>query len=295
LIGGKIVYLDRNIFADLYRHRGDVSAQDVERLRTLVEANDVLIPLSHTLVQETAELYRTNPEQAIQELRWLVSFTMERRVPAEAKIVKYPRDLVDGDIKAYANGHAKPSPHQMVDLRRLLNPSLFDHPYFVEMIDLGAKHKREFFEYSKAFRQNLLPKGEHGRVISGNIQLEPDARRSFDEYFAEHAEAFADGLVERAGVQDLVRARGLRGLLRASKAVLLAVGAGLSQGYAWMIEDRAPHGGEFFDQHHAVSAVTAEIFVTRDKEFARRLQRVPIDNFEVLIAEEFWDRARSSH
>ena len=58
MIGGKIVYLDRNIFADLYRGRGDVSAEDVERLRTLVEANDVLIPLSHTLGISEATLRR---------------------------------------------------------------------------------------------------------------------------------------------------------------------------------------------------------------------------------------------
>jgi hypothetical protein len=290
LFGGKVVYLDQNIFADIRRRRQGVSPRDEDRLRTLIDANDVVIPLSHSILQETAELYRKNPEGGIGELRWVVSLTTARNNLGAVKIVKYPGSLVNDDITAYARNQEHPSAYETVDLRPLLSPSSSDHPYFMEMIDLSDKHKRDFLQWGKGVRQDLLPKDEQGRIISHNIQLEPDARRSFDEYLNEHMEAFVDDLAWRADVQDLVRARGIAGLLNESRAVLLSVGASLSLFYAGIIEDRAPDKGDFFDYHHAVSASPADIFVTGEKELVRKLSRVPISKFEVWTPEKFWDR-----
>jgi hypothetical protein len=68
--------------------------------------------------------------------------------------------------------------------------------------------------------------------------------------------------------------------------VRLCASAYLSLIHAYDFDGRQPEGGnaegDTWDMGHAISASAADIFVTHDNSFARRMKRVSIHNFEVL-------------
>ncbi len=103
---------------------------------------------------------------------------------------------------------------------------------------------------------------------------------TFEEFWAGGAIHWAEALAEQIGLGDECRRRGLEGLLEV-RTVRLCVGAALSLVFAQVVGDgvqpRDAHRDDGYVLWHAIHASTADIFVTGDGGFAKRLERVPVD------------------
>jgi hypothetical protein len=153
----------------------------------------------------------------------------------------------------------------------MLRVSERDHRHVEEFDREHRAQKGAFFDFMKGQRRNLMTV-EPGKP--SRIELAPDARRSFREYFEAHAVWFARDLAERAGVLPAVQSRGVNDLLDLP-SVRMAVGASLSLPYSQIIENQAPRIGDSRDVHHAIAASVAEVFVTHDGPLAERLRQIP--------------------
>ena len=70
--------------------------------------------------------------------------------------------------------------------------------------------------------------------------------------------------------------------LLAVRPVRGVVGATLSLLFSQVVEKSDPDAGDGYDLWHALLASTADVFITRDGRLAKRLSRIPMDDFRVV-------------
>ncbi len=264
-------YFDRNVFQDLYEQRRGISAADVVRLRSAIRHSEVDVTISITVLEETLAMWGTNPRRALAEVRATLDVVGQLRSAKRARVVKEAGDLLNDDIRAYAAGKPSPEPYVTHDLSRLLHVPMSNYGYLDEFIRDQQRQKESFHKFMDELRSSLISTSEPGKT--SGIELAPDARRGFIEYFDEHAGEFARHLADRAGVLRLVEAR-MSGLLDLRSA-RMAVGANLSLAYSELFGNRGSDIGDSRDIHHAICATAADAFVTNDGPLAVRLQRIP--------------------
>jgi hypothetical protein len=272
LIGVVIrAYFDRNVFQDLYEQRRGISAADVARLRSAIRHREVDVIIGITVLEETLAMWASNPRRALAEIQAILNLVGQLRKAKRARVVKEAGDLLNDDIRAYAAGKPSPEPYVTHDLSRLLHVPVSDYRYLDEFTRDQQRQKESFHKFMDELRSSLISTSEPGKA--SHIELAPDTRRGFSDYFDEHAGEFARHLADRAGVLRLVEAR-TSGLLDL-RSVRMAVGANLSLAHSQLFENRASNIGDSRDVHHAVCATAADAFVTNDGPLAVRLQRIP--------------------
>ncbi len=191
--------------------------------------------------------------------------------------IKSQEAVIGDDIRSYATDSTYVSPfselepHAELAIRNLCNPDRSTLAEIQAIVEEVRSDKEKFKKFLEDGRNNLLP---HAHQIGARAY-------KFERYWELNSGWLAESLAERAGVLEECRKRGMEGLLKV-KSVRLAVGANLSLLYSHHFEGVQPKPGDSRDILHAVLASSADILVTQDGNFAKALQRIPIEGFRVL-------------
>jgi len=265
----KTVYFDTNVFDHIHKQIG-VSEDDLLALRAAVKTGKIAILLSILNFEETLSILESSPSLPVTELQLILELTDGQN------LLKPPELLLPDDIHGYAKGETLVSPFLVnsriqTDIKALLTPNQQNMTKLLAVVRETQKQKEDFRTAMREAQDKAAP---DVRRIKGQ-------QPHFDAYWAKCAEKFAESLAERARVLEACKERGIKGLLEI-RSVQLCVGANLSLIYAQDFEGRTPKMGDSRDLKHALLASAAEIFVTRDKQFARLLARIPIKGFQML-------------
>ena len=125
--------------------------------------------------------------------------------------------------------------------------------------------------------------GEHGWNDARRLVLswlDPE-RPTFEDLWRLSAGYWAIEFAKQLGLADVCRRRGVADSLEV-RSVKVTVGAGVSLAYSAIVKGRRYQQNDAYDLWHAVSASTADIFVTFDADLKEALDRVPVRGFSVL-------------
>jgi hypothetical protein len=128
-----------------------------------------------------------------------------------------------------------------------------------------------------------LKVGEHGWNVARRLVLnwlDPE-HPTFENLWQLSAGYWAIEFANKVGLADACRRRGVAGLLEV-RAVKVAVGVGVAFAYSAAVDGRRYERNDGYDLWHAISASTADVFVTFDGYLKEALDRVPVSGFLVL-------------
>lgn len=260
----KIVYFDRNVF-DRIRRQIYVTDADYLTLRNAIQNENIVIPLSFVLLEETLPVLKTTAfkiQAERQILEGLVYWEM---------VVNDHVHLLNKDFLAYAQGD--PLPSRFITLT--LTPDEFFNPSPQQLLELKAE-----IEEIRRQKQDGLASMKEARIRFLE-RLKFPSTGTFEEYWEAAALPLIEEHAEDLGVLEQCKERGLDGLLEL-KSVKLYVTWYLSYTFNHFIKGERLLQSDPRDHLHAVSASVADIFVTQDSRFARLLKRVPINEFEII-------------
>jgi hypothetical protein len=262
------IYLDTNIYHHIYK-RYQITEADYKCLVEAVKKNKIIIFPSLLNVEEMLGAFKRYPHLARKKIKLLLDLC------DFDKLIKPPDMLLRDDLVSYASGNdlSQPflfDPHLKENLLYFLNPNNEDITEILSIVEEVKKQKEDFMEKMKHAREKVLPVA---------MQLKHKVK-GFDDFW-EHAQLFAEDLAERTGVLNECKIRGIEGLL-IIRSIRMAVGHMLSYIYAQNFEGQTPKIGDSRDLQHTLTSTAASIFVTEDGGLRRLLQRVQIENLEIM-------------
>jgi hypothetical protein len=263
--------------------RGQTSREEVEAVGRAQRRGQLTVYPSVMDVEELLGQWETRRPEALLRLRKM------RDTVGFGRMLKQPSDLLKEAILAYADGReASPvtfsSEHQTM-LTRGLHGILDGDDDAEELVprilaDVRAI-KSDFPRWWCNARDRV-----HEEFHWPAIPVE-ERRLNFPAFFASGAAGWAEDFAASLGadVADACRARGLDGLL-ALRPLRLCIGASMALVFDTTFGDGVqlsePKPGDSYDFWHAIAASAADIFVTDDRPFARRLKQLPVDAFRVV-------------
>jgi hypothetical protein len=159
----------------------------------------------------------------------------------------------------------------------------------------GLRSEREHFKDS--FTQLLRQLGQRDGFKPGG-QVPP-----FEKFWDEHKYTVAQSIVRgvsrdigQSDIVDLCVRQGINGLLD-NKCIRLAVSSMTSLMYSHFYNEGHPakvRRSDAADIRHATAASVAEVFVTHDRAFFKRLSAVPISDFKIIYLDDFLTHLRQS-
>jgi hypothetical protein len=198
-------------------------------------------------------------------------------------LLKDPTEILREAVEAYAAGsQAPPVTLPEADRRYVVDHlvdvaagSLRESPLMSEIIDDVRSRKKRL--HTRMTEAKALAEKHLGDAV--------DMRELRKLTFAEDWEAASESWAERVSTwfdrADDCRRQGWQGLL-AVRPVRGVVGATLSLLFSQVVEKSDPDAGDGYDLWHALLASTADVFITRDGRLAKRLSRIPMDDFRVV-------------
>jgi hypothetical protein len=264
--------------------KGETSREEVEAVVRAQTRGQLTVYPSVMDVEELLGQWKTRRPEALLRLRKM------RDTVGFSRMLKQPSDLLKEAILAYADGREAPpvtfSSEDQARLSRGLHGILDGDDDAEELVprilaDVRAI-KGDFPRWwcnardrvHKEFNWWAIPVGERRRL-------------NFAAFFASGAAGWAEDFAASLGadVADACRARGVDGLL-ALRPVRLCIGASMALVFDTTFGDGVqlsePKPGDAYDFWHAIAASAADIFVTDDRPFTRRLKQVPMDGFRVV-------------
>ena len=270
----KIIYFDTNIYNHIHK-KDCIADAGIQLLYEKVQNKSLLIVQSLFNIEEIFSAFEKDCNLAIGELTILKSFA------ENGHIIKDPMHLLYDDITGYVKGNTPCCPFisdQNIRLtidNFLKNPATtFDSVEITEIIDIVHAQKKTF-QTDLLSAQNFSPLKKTKKI-----------QYPFELFLKRNQKVFAEQLVNKYGLLDECKKKGIAGLLN-FESISLYIGIGLSFTYALEFEKRLPQKGDLHDQLHALSASVADIFVTNDNKFLRLLKRIPVDNFIAMNLGEF--------
>jgi hypothetical protein len=261
--------------------KGQTPRDDVEAVCSAQARGQLVVYPSVMDVEELLGQWETRRTDALLRLRKM------RDTVGFSPMLKQPADLLGEAILAYAAGREPPP------------------------VTLGAEHQKAMADYAhgildgdEGIVNEVLPRvvaevramkaefprwWHEARVRVWDAFPASERRRvNFPAYFASDAEAWAEDIVRRrfgAEIADACRARGLDGLL-ALRPVRLCIGASMAlvcdTTFGDGVQTSEPRPGDCYDFWHAIAASAADVFITDDRPFARRLKQVPIEGLRIV-------------
>lgn len=265
----KVVYLDRNAFHHIRdRPRHGVTEEDYQHIRNAVKTGKLSIARSVTMLEEHLPVLRAKDASKASVERQLILDLTD-----ESKFIRHWEELLWFDVAFYAYGwpllrrFTSEFPHA----EQYLTPDQTEHEDLLKVVQETEDGKLEVkvgLEQIKAYALDRLAE------FNGKYP-------SFEETYNILSAREAVALAERFGVLDECRAKGIDGLLQI-KSVKVFVGAVTSLHYALVFDNCKVDNGYWHDLQHAVVASATDAFVTQDETWRKILERIPIDNFEVI-------------
>ncbi len=269
------IYLDTTVYDHI--DKGYISPSEVLTLRAAIARGDIVGHLGVGNVEELLGQWKTDRGAAVRKLR------LARDLFRFESLLKPPMETITDALRSYADGKPLPSPFLAEEQRRIVAPALTD------VLDGGLRLSAamsEMVEHVRRLKETFVSSMRERGVAIAARMLAPDAKGqypSFEEYWAAMAVEFAAAFADRYGFGEACRLRGLEGLL-AVRPVTLAVGGGMSLLYSNVVDGRHSRDSDLYDLWHAIVASRVNVLVTRDKGFARVLNRVRIEAFTVATS-----------
>jgi hypothetical protein len=264
------VYFDTNVYGHLHRLQHGVTAADVKKIQKVVSERRLRIFASFTVIEETNTGRLTDLDDVNGRLELIRTLT----VPDP--IIKLHVDILEGDILAYANGLPKPNKFE----RPLpgLKSIFWDHTAknYRELDKAAVETKKMIEDFSDSMDTSF----NKIRPIAQALKKQKK-EQSFQDYWNEMAEPWAEQVTQRLGVLDKVKARGMKGLLKVH-SFRIHTNAELSLTYANTYERTTFNKGNSRDMHHVGCASAVPIFVAHDRQLVNILNRRPIKGLEII-------------
>ena len=268
-----IAYLDTNIYDNLVKKTGGVSATDEQLLRAAVSSKRLTIVASHWNIIETLAALPSRPEIARTQLGLIADLIDWDR------LVRFQSSILHDDVKHFAfNGEQANSVFEgsaasvRAKVRGVIDGSIGIEELTAVLVE-NSDSKQAFIEGLKNSRAETISELEKLRE-SGEIP-------TFGQWFEESAGDWARVFTKSFGVADECERRGLANLLRIP-SIRAMVGLGMSFIYRTAVEGKAAKGSATRDLQHVVcAAAAADIFVTHDAELIALLSRARVDRLRV--------------
>lgn len=282
----KVVYFDRNVFADICELRNGLTVEDVAKLRGSVNSGTIRIPASFTLIEETVQALKfpqANYDQQIKTVLGLVD---------KEFMIKQPKDVLLDDSYTFARrqtnyGRFMRVPPQMA---QLLDASRNRE----ELLDLAQEISSKFDQAATNITDGLLKAREAG--LQKNVGRPNSFHDLWDELAVETVKLYVEH--RPRWVRRRCRMRGFEHMLNVRSFRHYALY------YVWLMnsgwfgihdEPRKMKPGDMGDWYHAVQSSAADILVTQEnKEKAGKLPNIlnqkPTPGFEILNLQEFLHR-----
>lgn len=268
----KIVYLDRNVLGDI-RQQLFYSFDAYNTILKAIRAGRITIPVSLSVLEETLPVIKTNSSyKKVGDLQ-LIKELFDWRVG-----IRSHNDLLNGDIRAYANNASLPPRGLELDMspEDLLAPQSGEIAELIRIVEETKKQTSENLKRMEIAKEVFKKKygDERGRVKIGKDV-------TFKNLWDRLSVDIAASAATQAGVLRECKIRGLEGLLNL-RTVRMYVGYSIAYGLEKFILDKKLTEGDSRDHHHTVQASVASIFVTHDMPLTKLLGYVPMTNFHVV-------------
>jgi len=280
-----LVYLDRNVFADICELRRGLTADDVTRIQKAVDSGAITIAGSYILIEETISLLRDSEKSEAgyrQHIKTLLSLIDTER------IIKQHHELTRDDCLSYAYGNPKTERTSALpaEFRGVLDLSSNR-----DDLKTLAEQIQTFYESMAADIQKDLDKAivECKRRGIGKAN-------SFQEVWERMSPLLVERLVDGLPriPKRLCRKRGLDAMLNIKSIRMYTIYSCWLRYWYWLRSDGTPgkikssDGGDFF---HAVCASAADIFVTQESKDKKGklpwiLSQVPTQGFRIMSLQE---------
>ncbi|HLK87424.1 MAG TPA: hypothetical protein VKT27_13035 [Candidatus Binataceae bacterium] len=247
---------------------------DEKRLRSAVSLRRLTIVISHTNIRETLAAVPSYPDIARAQIGLMLSLVDWNR------LVRLSPEILEDDIRHFAfNGEAANSPfvrdttHVRSILQRIIDGRIAGEE-LEAVIQEDREQKRTFLGRVRKVRAEM-------RRALATLKKAGEIP-TFEQFFEDGAEEHLRAFIRSFRVAEECERRGLDKLLRIP-SIRAMIGLGMSFIYRTAVEGKAPRRSDLRDLQHApAAAAVADIFVTRDEEFALMLGRVPIKGFRVM-------------
>jgi hypothetical protein len=269
-----IAYLDTNAFDHIYKKIGCTGA-DIANLRKAIYGRQLSIRLSVHTLEEILLGRKVSPQALAAQIKLILSLASSRT------LVKACGQLVLDDIHSYVARGKADRPFLPGDMQNAVADGIAAliesdgeelEDDFLAVLDQARQDKQQFFAMFGPERQDR-------EAISSPLS----GWTGVEQYFDAAALPALETLVERAGVADPCRERGLNGLLKI-KSVRMLLGAALASSYS----QAATSAANSSTLHHPVSAAAvAETYVTDNAANRELLARLPIEGLNVITLPEF--------
>jgi hypothetical protein len=264
------VYFDTNVYGHLYRLQHGLTAVHVKKLETAVAEGRLQIFASYTVIEET----NTGRLSDLDDVNGRLELIRTLTVPDP--IIRLHVDILEGDILAYADGLPEPSKFE----RPLpgLKSIFWDHTAknYQELDKAAIETKKMIEEFSDSMDASFNKMRPTAHALKKQKK-----QQSFQDYWNEMAEGWAEQVCDRLGVLDKVKEQGLKGLLKVH-SFRIHTNAELSLTYANTYERTTFNKGNSRDMQHVACASAVPTFIAHDKQFVNVLNRRPIKGLEVI-------------
>jgi hypothetical protein len=260
-------YFDTNIYDEIYK--GKIEPKVLFELGIAVGRGRLRVLLSETVVEELAAVVGTDPSGADGRVRLATTLTCWR----EVGLVRTHAELLLGGLDALEHATAPPGTFKSgAIVRKLAGVLASPDPAAAQRFLAGLKRQKAEFMYT-----NREAAGELRKKFEPLVGASPP---SFDDFWRWLRPQKLSVVLGRVGEHVTIAAAAH------FPPLLAAAGVAASLMFAQTVERRAAKRGDSRDLHHAVIASAAQVFVTHDAEFARRLVRVPGLSFRVASLTE---------
>ena len=273
-----ITYLDTNAFDHIYKKIGCTGA-DIANLRKAIYGRQLSIRLSVHTLEEILLGRKVSPQALAAQIKLTLSLASSRT------LVKSCAQLLLDDIRAYAARGEADRPFLRGEMQNAVADGI------AALIESDGEELEDDFlavlDQARQEKQHFYAVLEQGRREAAAIASPSSGWTDFEQYFDTAAFLALETLVERAGVTNPCRERGLDGLLRI-KSVRMSLYAGLAPGYEPVTTSAAVNSTTL---HHLVSAAAvAETFVSDIATNREFLARVSIEGLNVTTLPGFLKR-----
>lgn len=279
-------YFDRNVFSSLSELEGDLTADDVERLRRAVRSGSLTVYGSPPLLEETAATMGQSREMYRRHMGTVLDLIEPRR------LIKSSEDILNDDCYSYAVGLPE-NDRTMPATRSLMRKfELSEHESHVGRVVADMRRERIT---GTAQLNALMVEGHADKRWAGSVP-----RPSLDELWNQVAAQVVANWVEHRPpeIRRKCRKRGIEKML-ALKSFRFCALYFVSMTYTGLFgmtgSPRKVRHGDLHDWHHAVCASAVGVFVTNESRtrpghLGHALSWKATPGFEVLNLREFLNR-----
>ena len=275
----KIVYFDRNVFADICELRRGISEKDVSIISQAVKSKSIIIPVSLTLLEETVTILKQSDENYVRHIQSLL------KLIDQTKMVKDWSELLTNACLSFITN----TPFQgMEKLPNDLADILDITKNRQELIDSAESIMNRFTSSAKSIADSL--------IAHPNLKQEMGTPQNFRQFWEIASIDSVEAILsqENADLRKICQNMGIENLLKIKTIRIFTIY------HSWIYysgiygvegKPKTTKRGDIGDFFHAINASVADIFVTQEENKPNKLpfilNQIPVEDFQVMNLNEF--------